>query len=98
MTPYEVYFGAMVHRGPGGETAAPAKMDPRSLCHAAAGSWPNGLRFGCLRAWGSAGHFVLPGSACDTCVLNLSTQLYCNAFTILVFSPCTHNCIAGTVV
>jgi hypothetical protein len=58
---------AMIRRGPGGETAAPAKMAPRSPYPAVAGSRPSVSRFGRLRAWGSAGHFARPGGACDTC-------------------------------
>jgi hypothetical protein len=58
---------AMIRCGPGGETAAPAKMAPRSACPAAAGSRHLASRFGRLRAWGSAGHFARPGGACNTC-------------------------------
>jgi hypothetical protein len=58
---------AMVRCGPGGETAAPAKMASRSSCPVAAGSQPSASRFGRLRVWGSAGHFARPRGACDTC-------------------------------
>ena len=66
---------AMIRCGPGGETAAPAKMAPRSPCPAAAGSRPSASRFGRLRAWGSAGHFARPGGAYDTYMLYLGTRV-----------------------
>ena len=55
----------MIRRGPGGETAAPAKMAPRSRPGRFAPL--TACRFDRLRAWGSAGHFARPGGACDTC-------------------------------
>jgi hypothetical protein len=72
---------AMIRCGPGGETAAPAQMAPRSSCPVAAGSRPSASRFGCLRAWGSAWNFARREGGCDTCCTRV---LYTNNKFVLV--------------
>jgi hypothetical protein len=84
-------IGAMIHRGLGGETAAPAKMATRSPCPAAAGSRPSASRFGRLRAWWLAGHFARPGGACDTCCTQV---LHNNNKFVLVL----HSAVLGSAV
>ena len=67
---------AMIRCGPGGETAAPAKMAPRSkwpsLPAWSLRSFNNGLSLRPPPGMG-AGHFPRPGGACDTC---------CNAYSV----------------
>ena len=82
---------AMIRCGPGGETAAPAKMAPRSPCPAAAGSRPSafasaafghGDRLGILRVQGALVIHVVRHNnntgGTGTAVLQCTLQYFCS--------------------